>query len=57
MGSTNKLLQKVLWKRTDSSRQYEDAVVTCHHTVGENGLGLNRPRHHYQIIQEVLFQQ
>jgi len=26
-------------------------------TVGENGLGLNRPRHYYQIVQEVLYQQ
>ena len=30
------------------------AIVTYHHTVGENGLGLNRPGHYYQIIQEVL---
>jgi len=29
------------------SRKLEAAVVTYHHTVGENGLGLNRPRHHY----------
>ena len=27
------------------------------HTAGKNGLGLNRPHHHYQIIQEVLYQQ
>ena len=27
------------------------------HTVGEKGLGLNRPWHYYQIIQEVVYQQ
>ena len=48
MGITNKLLQKALQKRTHSSRQPEAAVVTYRHTVGENGLGLNRPRHHYE---------
>jgi len=57
MGSTNKLLQRALRKRTHSSRQPEAAIVTHRHTVGENGLGLNRPRHHYQIVQEVLYQQ
>jgi len=57
VGTTNKLLQTALWKRTNSSRQPEEAVVTYCHTVGENGLGLNRPRHHYQIVQEVLHQQ
>jgi len=31
------------------------AVVTYRHTVGENGLGLNRPRH-YQIVEEMLHQ-
>ena len=41
MGTTNKLLQTALWKRTHSSRQPEAAVVTYHHTVGENGLGLH----------------
>jgi len=40
-----------------SSRQPEVAIITYHHTVGENGLGLNQPSHHYQIIQEVLYQQ
>jgi len=38
----------------DSSRQPKAAIVTYHHTMDENGLGLNRPCHHYQIIQEVL---
>ena len=57
MGTTNKLLQTALRKRTHSSRQPEAAVVTYRHTVGENGLGLNRPCHHYQIVQEVLYQQ
>jgi len=57
IGITNKLLQNVLWKRTHSSRQPEAAVVTHHHTVGENGLGLNRPWHYYQIMQEVFYQQ
>jgi len=32
-------------------------VVTYHHTVGENGLGLNQPWYYYQIVQEVLYQQ
>jgi len=40
-----------------SSRQPEVAVVTYRHTVDENCLELNRPRHHYQIVQEVLYQQ
>jgi len=57
MGTTNKLLQTVLQKRTHSSRQPEAAIVIYHHTVGENGLGLNQPGHYYQIIQEVLYQQ
>ena len=57
MGTTNKLLQTALQKRTHSSRQPEAAVVTHCHTVDENGLGLNQPRHHYQIVQEVLYQQ
>jgi hypothetical protein len=43
MGTTNKLLQTALQKRTHSNRQPEAAVVTFCHTVGENGLGLNRP--------------
>ena len=36
-----------------------DYLIRCayHDTVGENGLGVNQPRHHYQIIQEVLYQQ
>ena len=34
----------------------EVAIVTYRHTVGENGLRLNRPRHYYQIVQEVLYQ-
>ena len=38
-------------------RQPEAAIVTCCHTVGKNGLGFYRPRHHYQIIQKVLYQQ
>jgi len=40
-----------------SNNQLETAVITYHHTVGENGLGLYRPCHHYQIIQEMLYQQ
>ena len=43
MGTTNKLLQTALQKAMHSSRQPEVAVVTYHHTVGENDLGLNRP--------------
>ena len=35
----------------------EAAVVTYCYTVGKNGLGLNQPRHYYQIIQEVIYQQ
>jgi len=57
MGTTNKLLLTALRKRTHSSRQAEAAVVTYRHTVGENDLVLNRPHYHYQIIQEVLYQQ
>jgi len=57
MRTTNKLLQTALRKRTHSSRQPEAAIVIYHHTVDENGLGLNRPWHYYQIIQEVLYQQ
>jgi len=41
MRTTNKLLQTALWDRMHSSRQSEAAIVTYHHTVGENGLGLN----------------
>jgi len=41
MGTTNKLLQTALRKRTHSNRQPELAVVTYRHTVVENGLGLN----------------
>jgi len=55
MGTTNKLLQTALRKRTHSNRQPEMAIVTYHHPVDKNGLGLNRPRSYYQIIQEVLF--
>ena len=57
MGTTNKLLQTALLKRTHSRRQPEADFVTNRHKVGENGLGLNCPRHYYQIIQEVLYQQ
>jgi len=57
MGTTNKLLQIALQKRTHSSRQPEAAVVTYRHTVGENGLGLNQSWHYHQIDQEVLYQQ
>jgi len=57
MGTPNKLLQTALWKWMYSGGQPEAAVVTYCHTVGENGLGLNRPRHPYQIVQEVLYQQ
>jgi len=57
MGTTNKLLQTVLQKRMHSRRLPEAAIVTYRHTVGKNGLGLNRPRHHYQVVQEVLYQQ
>ena len=42
---------------TNSSSHPEAAVITSRHTVGENGLGLNRPWHYYQIVQEVLYQQ
>jgi len=55
MRTTNKLLQTALRKRTHSYRQPGAAIVTYCHTVGENGLGLNRPLHYYQIIQEVLY--
>ena len=41
MGTTNKLLQKAFRKRMHGNRQPEAAIITCHHTVGENGLGLN----------------
>jgi len=41
MGTTNKLLQVALQKQTHSNRQPELATDTCHHTVGEGGLGLN----------------
>jgi len=54
MRTTNKPLRTTLRKRMHSSRQPEAAVVTYHHTVGENGLRLNRPHHHNQIIQNVL---
>jgi len=57
MRTTNKLLQTALRKRMYSSRQPEAAIVTYLHTVDENGLGLNRPWHYYQIVQEVLYQQ
>jgi len=57
MGTTNKLLQTALRKWMHRSRQPEAVVVICHHTVGENALGLNRPCHHYRSIQEVLCQQ
>jgi len=46
MGTTNKLFQTALWKQTHSSRQPEAGFITYRHTVGENGLGLNQPRHH-----------
>jgi len=55
MGTTKKLLQTALQKRTHSSKQPEAAIVTYRHAVGENGLGLNQLRYYYQIIQEVLF--
>jgi len=55
MGTSNKLLQTALREWTHNSRQPEAAIVTYHHTVGDNGLGLNWPRHHYQIVQEVLY--
>jgi len=48
MGTTNKLLQTALRKPTHSSRQPQVAIVTYHHTMGKNGLGLNQPCHHYQ---------
>jgi len=57
MWTTNKLLQTALRKWMHNNRQPEVVVVTDRHTVGENGLGLNWPRHHYQIVQEVLYQQ
>ena len=41
-GTTNKLLQKELQKRTHNNRHPEAVIVTYHHTVGENGLGSNR---------------
>ena len=40
MGTTNKLLQTALQKRTHSRRQPEMAVITYRHTVGENGPGI-----------------
>jgi len=40
-----------------NNRQSGGAVVTYHHTVGENGLGLNQHQHYYQIIQELPYQQ
>jgi len=55
MGTTNKLLWKALQKRTHSCRELEAAIVTYCQTVGENSEGLNQPSHHYQIIQEVLY--
>jgi len=57
MGTTNKLLQKALWKWTHSSRQPEAAILINRQRVGENGLGFYRLCHYYQIIQEVLYQQ
>jgi len=44
IGTTNKLLQTALQKRMHSSREPEAAIITYHHMVGENGLGLNRPQ-------------
>jgi len=38
VGTTNKLPQTTLQNRTHSSRQAEAAIVTCHHTLGENSL-------------------
>ena len=42
-------------KWLNSSRQPEAAVVTCCHAVGEDSLGSYQRRHHYQIIQEVVY--
>jgi len=39
MGTTNKLLQTTLRKRTHTSRKPEEVIITYHHTVGEDGLG------------------
>jgi len=52
----NYLKQHYRNERTAAGK-HEAAVVTYRHTMGENSLGLNRPRHYYQIIQEVLYQQ
>jgi len=35
----------------------EVAIVIYRQAVDENGLGLNRPHHYYQIIQEEINQQ
>jgi len=43
--TSNKLLQTALRKWMHSSSQLEAAIFTYHHTVGVNGLGLNRPCH------------
>jgi len=44
-------------ERTAAGNLNRPSLPSCHHTVGEDGLGLNQPRHHYQIAQEVLYQQ
>jgi len=46
----------------ENERTAADNLKQCcrylyRHTVGENILGLNQPRHYYQIVQEVLYQQ
>ena len=48
MGTTNKLLQRTLRKRTHISRQHEAAIIIYHDA------GLNRPNHHYQIVQDCI---
>ena len=57
MGTTINYEQTALQKQKHSCRQPEAVIVTQHHTVGDDCLGFYRPRHHYQIIQEVLYHQ
>jgi len=42
---------------TAAGRKGEVAAITYSHIVGENSLELNRLCHHYQIVQEFLYQQ
>jgi len=40
-GTWELLTSNKLRKQTHSGRQHEVAIIMYHHTVGENGLGLN----------------